>query len=76
MSNRRKWDNADLLFVGGAHVQVAQNGPRSHFVVHFYIGASIIAGSTNKQGNTLRKRINSEDLRKISVATLWPILTH
>ena len=41
-------EKADLLFVGRADVQVAQDCPWTHFVVEFGVGASVIGGSGHR----------------------------
>lgn len=48
--------SADLLLVGRADVQVAQNRPRTHFVVELVVGASIVSGSGHKAKHGTRVR--------------------
>lgn len=44
--DKSKQSDADLLFVGGADVEVAQKCP-AHFVGEFGVGAPVVAGSEN-----------------------------
>lgn len=61
---------ADLLFVGGADVEVAQKCP-AHFVSQFGVGAPVVAGSGKKKDRcgpreeTGKKRRGGEEKKSI-----------
>lgn len=50
---------ADLLFVGGADVKVAQKCP-AHFVSQFGVGAPVVAGSGKKTDVVPEKKQEGE----------------